>query len=260
MSTAATDDSRAGDDPAEAVRFSLVVPVWNEGPNIGRFCAAAVRTLGRSGYELLLCYDRDDDDTLPTVFNLQEIVRPATIRPVKNTLGRGVRYAIEQGMRAARAPVVIVMMADASDDFETVPKLLHQVEAGAAVACGSRYCRGGRQIGGPWLKRTLSRLAGTSLHHLVGLPTHDVTNSFKAYSKAFLDCTPIESTAGFCLGMELTVKAFIAGETVTETPTTWRDRSYGESRFRLFRWLPTYWQWYWFALRMSAGRRKRPSR
>jgi len=32
---------------------------------------------------------------------------PAGMRLVKNDLGRGVRFAIEAGMRAARAPVVV---------------------------------------------------------------------------------------------------------------------------------------------------------
>ena len=41
----------------------------------------------------------------------------------------------------------------------------------------------------------MSWAAGLSLHWLAGLPTHDPTNSFKAYRKEFLDRTPIESTA-----------------------------------------------------------------
>ena len=47
-------------------------------------------------------------------------------------------------------------------------------------------CEGGRQLGGPWFKAFLSRAAGVTLHHLSGLPTHDPTNSFKAYRRDFL--------------------------------------------------------------------------
>ena len=71
--------------------------------------------------------------------------------------------------------------------------------------------KGGRQVGGPWLKGLLSRMAGLTLHWLSGLPTHDPTNSFKAYRRDFLQRTTIESTAGFCLGLELTVKAHFNG-------------------------------------------------
>ena len=38
------------------------------------------------------------------------------------------------------------------------------------------------------------------------------------------------------------------GLPVAEVPTTWTDRTAGTSRFRLFRWLPRYLRWYFFAL------------
>jgi hypothetical protein len=171
------------------------------------------------------------------------------VRPVLNSLGRGVRFAIEAGMRAAAAPVVVVTMADLSDDFSRLGEMVSRVEAGADVVCGSRYMPGGRQIGGPPLKSFLSRAAGLSLHALSGLPTRDPTNSFKAYRRDFLRRTPIESAAGFALAIELTVKAHFGGGRVEEVPAIWRDRTEGESRFRLFSWLPHYLRWYLWALR-----------
>src|SRR4051794_25762295 len=191
-------------------RFSVVVPVFNEHEIIGEFCAKAVRHLP-SGYELLICYDRDDDTTLPALAALPADAKPPHIRLIKNTLGRGVRYAIDAGMRAATAPVVVVMMADVSDDFDKVDEMVRRAEAGADVVAASRYMRGGRQVGGPRIKGLLSRVAGVTLHHLAGLPTHDPTNSFKAYRRDFLAQSPIESAAGFVLGMELTLKAHFGG-------------------------------------------------
>ena len=47
--------------------------------------------------------------------------------------------------------------------------------------------RGGHQVGGPLLKRLLSRIAGLTLHWFGGVPTHDPTNNFKLYSRRFLD-------------------------------------------------------------------------
>jgi dolichol-phosphate mannosyltransferase len=124
-----------------------------------------------------------------------------------------------------------------------------RVEAGADVVCASRYMPGGRQIGGPPLKSFLSRAAGVTLHALAGLPTHDPTNSFKAYSREFLRRTRIESQAGFALALELTAKAHFGGGRVEEVPATWRDRAQGTSRFRLLSWLPHYLRWYFWALR-----------
>lgn len=258
--TASSDDlsqsaSNTDGSPQQAptatapLRFSLVVPVFNEGANIGTYLRTARATLGADGYELLVCYDFDGDNTLPAITAVPEAEKPACVRLVRNDLGKGVRYAIEAGFKAATAPVVIVSMADLSDDLAAIPAMLAKAEAGAAVVSGSRYMRGGRQIGGPWFKGFLSRAAGTTLRWFTGLPTYDATNSFRAYRREFLAATPIESTAGFCLGLELTVKAHFHGHRVEEVPSTWQDRVAGESRFKLMKWLPHYLQWYLWAFR-----------
>lgn len=228
--------------------YSVVVPVFNEAANIGPFCKTARDQLP-GNYELLICYDFDGDSTLPAFAKLGPDEKPANVRLIHNTLGRGVRFAIEAGMRAARAPVTLVTMADLSDEFSKVPEMIARATRGADVVSGSRYMRGGKQIGGPWFKGLLSRTAGLTLHHLTGLPTHDPTNSFKAYRTEFLRRTPIESEAGFCLGLELTVKAHFGGGRVEEVPAIWQDRAAGESRFKLMKWLPMYLKWYLWAFR-----------
>jgi glycosyltransferase involved in cell wall biosynthesis len=228
-------------------RYSLVVPVFNEAENIGPFCRAA-RELLPPGYEVLIAYDFEGDSTLPALAAIPDVDKPAPLRLVRNDLGRGVRYAIEAGMRAARAPVVVVSMVDLSDDYPKLDEMVRRAEQGAAVVCASRYIPGGAQIGGPPFKNFLSRTAGLTLHWFAGLPTHDPTNSFKAYRKDFLEACPIESSAGFALALELTVKAHFSGRRVEEVPAVWRDRTAGESRFRLFRWLPEYLRWYRLAL------------
>lgn len=229
-------------------RYSVVVPVYDEAANISPFCHRATAELPPD-FELLVCYDREGDSTLSALTALPADEKPARLRLVRNDLGPGVRWAIEAGMRAAQAPVVLVSMVDQSDDYRIVEAMLRRAEAGTAVVCASRYMPGGRQIGGPFLKGLLSRLAGLSLHRLAGLPTRDPTNSFKAYRRDFLAATPIESRAGFCLALELTVKAHFGGWRVEELPAIWRDRAAGKSRFRILAWLPSYLRWYLWALR-----------
>src|SRR5437588_1525913 len=103
--------------------------------------------------------------------------------------------------------------------------------------------RGGQQIGGPWLKSRLSRLAGLSLN-VLGLPTHDPTNSFKLYRTSRLRSLTIESRHGFEINMEIIAKALQNGWLITEVPSVWTDRVAGKSNCRLFRWLPRYLKWY----------------
>ena len=182
------------------------------------------------------------------------------VRLVRNSLGRGALNAIRTGFKEAHGPAVLVCMADLADDLSAVPPMLEKFRQGDDVVCGSRYMRGGRQIGGPLLKRSLSRLAGVSLHYLAGMPTHDVTNSFKMYRKALLDRLTIESSGGFEVGMEIVVKTFAAGGRISEVPSTWTDRMAGTSRFRLWTWLPHYLKWYFFALKSRWCCRRRGSR
>jgi dolichol-phosphate mannosyltransferase len=55
-------------------------------------------------------------------------------------------------------------------------------------------------------------------------------------------------TGGFEFDMELTIKSHLAGLKIAETPTTWTDRTAGESRFRPRQWLPKYLRWYLHAI------------
>ena len=133
--------------------------------------------------------------------------------------------------------------------------MLAKVNEGYDIVCGSRYMKGGRQIGGPRFKKFLSKFAGISLHLLVGIPVRDITNSFKMYTKKVLEDIRIESSGGFELGMEIVIKAYNKGYKITEVPSLWTDRQSGDSRFRLWRWLPKYLHWYWFAIQKGFMQR-----
>jgi glycosyltransferase involved in cell wall biosynthesis len=228
--------------------ISLVVPVYQEAANIQAFLRDVESAL-QEPHEILIVYDFPEDNTLPAVKAMQPAC--ASVRLVHNTLGRGVLNALKAGFKASQGDVIVVMMADRSDEPRDVAAMARLIRDGADVVAGSRYIRGGRQEGGPILKRTLSRLAGVSLQYLAGLPTRDATNNFRAYSRRVIDEIPIEGTASFVVALELTLKAHWRGWRVAEVPTVWRDRTAGQSRFRLFAWLPHYLRWYFRALRRA---------
>ena len=243
----------ASAEPA-APELSIVLPVYNEGEAVEpvlRALHAGVRTRK----ELLVVWDFDADTTRPVVERLASEL--PGLRGIRNDLGRGVLKAMKAGIAASRGSLVLVSMADGSDEPAIVDAMVAFGRDGAAVVAASRYMRGGRQVGGPFLKGLLSRAAGLSLHWFAGVATHDPTNNFKLYRRDFLDATTIESRAGFELALELTVKATLAGYRVAEVPTTWRDRTAGRSNFRLRQWLPQYLRWYLVAMR---GRFRRSAR
>ncbi len=236
--------------------LAVILPVYNEGDAVEpvlRSLSAAVST----PHELVVVYDFDGDTTVPVVARLAPEI--PGLRGLRNDLGRGVLNAMKAGIAGTAAPYVLISMADGSDEPQVVDPMVALARGGADVVSASRYMRGGHQVGGPPLKRLLSRTAGLTLHWLAGVPTHDPTNNFKLYSRRFLESVTIESTAGFELALELTVKATVAGRPVAELPTTWRDRTAGQSNFKLRKWLPHYLHWYWVAFRMRWLRRRRPT-
>jgi dolichol-phosphate mannosyltransferase len=230
--------------------LSVVCPVYDEGENIRALLQRLAREIALP-FELIVVYDKDEDDTLPA---LAAAAAPFPVRTVKNRFGRGALNAIKTGFLEARTEATLVIMADLSDDLRAVGPMHDLVHQGYDVVCGSRYMEGGRQIGGPRLKGLLSRTAGLSLHWLAGVPTRDVTNSFKMYRTAFIQQLRFESTGGFEIGMEAVVKAYVSGRRIAEVPSTWTDRVAGRSRFRLWRWLPNYLRWYLYAFRGRFAR------
>ncbi|MHB1864845.1 MAG: glycosyltransferase [Candidatus Saccharimonadales bacterium] len=233
--------SKSGNDKV----LHIITPVYNEAdnfPNLYKTIQSKVKT----PHKIVAVYDFDEDSTVPVIKKLQKKDKNLILH--KNTIGRGALNAILSGFDYVKKGPLLVTMADLSDDLADVDKMYKLYLDGASIVCGSRYMKGGRQIGGPFIKRSLSRIAGKSLYFLKRFPTHDVTNNFKLYDKSVIDDIKIESSGGFEIAMEITVKAYKQKRVIKEIPTTWRDRTAGESNFKLWSWLPLYLKWYLMAL------------
>jgi glycosyltransferase involved in cell wall biosynthesis len=241
-------------------RVSVVIPVHDEGDAIMP-CMERLLCEVLLPSEILLVYDAPDDTTVPYAEKIADA--DPRVRPVLNTYGPGPANAIRFGIDAAQAPVAVVTMADGCDDARQIDDLARLVERGVVVAAASRYMPSGQQVGGPRLKRFLSRWAGRSLYLFTRVGTRDATNSFKAYDTDFVREVGIESRVGFEIGLELTAKASRARRPVAEIPTIWLDRQLGESSFDLGRFLPRYLRWYAYAygprltMEQLADRRRR---
>lgn len=238
--------------PATDPAVSIVIPARNEAANIAAVLDRIFAAV-RSRCEVLVVVDSASDLTRPAV--RRYAVAEPRVHCLVNEYGPGPASAIRYGIGRAKAGIVVVTMADGSDDARQIDDLAALVQCGAVVAAASRYAPGGRQVGGPRVKRLLSRCAGTSLRLLPGAGTKDATNSFKAYSAAFIREVGIESRHGFTIGIELTAKARRLRREIAELPTIWVDRRAGRSGFRLFAWLPAYLRWYAFCLGPRAPRR-----
>ncbi len=223
----------------------IIVPVYNEADNFPALYKE-ITTKIKTPHKIVVVYDYDEDNTVPVVKKQQKSDKRLILH--KNTRGRGVLNAILSGFDYVKSGPMLVTMADLSDELDVVDTMYDLHQKGADIVCGSRYMKGGKQIGGPLLKRSLSRIAGVSLKWIRGFPTHDVTNNFKLYDKSVIDDIEIESSGGFEVATEITVKAFNQHKKIEQVPSTWRDRTAGESNFKLWRWLPSYLRWYFKAL------------
>lgn len=227
-----------------ADELNLIVPVYNEAANFPNLIREVERHVPRP-FVLNVVYDFDEDTTVPVAREYQA-TRP-WLHLVKNQY-KGVVGALRTGFETVGSGPALVVMADLSDDLAGIPRMLDLYRAGARIVCPSRYCPGGKQIGGPWLKKLMSRAAGISLNTIVRFPTRDATNNFRLYDAALVNRLKIEGEGGFELALELTAKAFRLGVKIGQVPTTWRDRVAGESRFNMRKWLPKYAWWYGYAL------------
>jgi dolichol-phosphate mannosyltransferase len=225
-------------------RISVVIPVYNEDENIVASLDRVFEAVTLP-CEVLVVYDDPGDTTRPY---LEKYAREEPrLVPLLNDYGRGPARAIRFGVDHARSDVVVVTMADGSDDPHQIDQLARLVERGVVIAAASRYTRGGQQVGGPWFKSVLSRMAGLTLHWFARVGTRDATNSFKAYSTEFLRSVGIHSDSGFEVGIELVAKARRLRLPIAEIPTIWLDRPFGSSNFQLAAWIPRYLRWYLFA-------------
>lgn len=228
----------------ESFDLDIVIPVYNEADNIVRLVESLTAHV-KTRHRLLICYDRDDDTSLPAIERI-EGPRP-TIALVKNQ-GKGVLGAILSGIARTTAPVVLTMPADDDYNAPRIDGMVARFSHGADIVCPSRFIGDGCMVGCPIVKATLVRLTAWFMFHVLGVPTHDTTNGFRFFSRRVVEQLPIQSKAGFAYSMELLVKCHRLGWRIEESPVMWFERVVGASRFSVLKWAPIYLEWVFYAM------------
>ena len=245
--------SPAGEIPTDDIAvLDIVIPVYNEGSNILRVLKAldtAVETTAR----VLICYDRDDDDTLTTIAEHWSRGRLPIVL-VRNQ-GEGAHGAVMTGLLAGSAPYALMYPGDDDYNAGILDSMVAKAREGNDIVCASRFMPGGSMVGCPLLKALLVRAAATILFHFADVATHDPTNGFRLFSRRVIEQIKVESTQGFTYSLELLVKAQRLRWSIAEVPARWFERSAGQSRFRVLRWIPAYLRWVFYAFGTTYGRR-----
>jgi dolichol-phosphate mannosyltransferase len=234
-------------------RLDVIIPVYHEGANILQTLKSLLRVV-KTPLRVLICYDTEDDDTLPAISNNRGVLGAMAIEFVRNR-GRGAHAAVLSGFSASEAPFALMFPADDDYNAGILDSMVGEAEAGCDIVCASRFIPGGSMVGCPWLKAVLVRAGNFTLYHLGRVPTRDASNGFRLFSRRVIDQIPIESDQGFCYSIELIVKCHRLGWRIGEVPARWFERAHGASRFKVLKWLPAYLRWFLYAFATTYLRR-----
>jgi glycosyltransferase involved in cell wall biosynthesis len=160
-----------------ALDLSVVIPVYNEAPNLAELYRELTDTLAPSGlsYELLFVDDGSRDESYRILAGIQ--AQDARVRVVRFRRNFGQTAAFSAGFNLARGRVIVTSDGDRQNDPRDIPALVAQLDQGFDIVCGWRKDRKDT-----WLTRRLpSKIANWLISRATGVELHDYGCSLKAF-------------------------------------------------------------------------------
>lgn len=213
-------------------RTWIVLPTYDEAGNLPPMLAALRSALPAA--RILVVDDASPDGTgdLADAAAAADALIEVLHRTAKDGLGEAYRAGFAHALQRPNANVIVQMDCDFSHDPADVARLVESVEAGADLAIGSRYVRGGDTPGWGIRRRAMSRGGSFFARAVLGLPISDLTGGFKAWRRdtllAALQGKRFANGYGFQI--EMTWKAARTGARIVELPIQFRDRTVGTSK------------------------------
>lgn len=214
------------------MKYLVIIPTYNELENIQNIIEA-VFDLPRK-FEILVVDDGSPDGTGAVVKSNQSKY-PGRLHLLERTekagLGRayiaGFHWALERGY-----DYIFEMDADFSHPPKDLVHLLEACEAGAQVAIGSRYVKGGAVKNWPWDRIALSYGASLYVRIVTWMNIKDPTAGFVGYSADVLSTIDLAKIrfVGYAFQIEMKFASWALGFKIKEVPITFTDRLYGESK------------------------------
>src|SRR5438093_13101857 len=164
---------------ADQIRYSIVIPLYNEQNNIRPLYSRIVDTMAElsGNYEIVFVDDGSRDDTFKILSAIcDEDPRVTAIRLRKNF---GQTAGLKAGFDFAQGEIIISMDGDLQHDPGEIPAFIAKINQGYDIVSGWRLERHDA-----WLTRQLpSRAANWLMARLCSLDLHDFGTTFKAYRR-----------------------------------------------------------------------------
>ncbi|MBI4894366.1 MAG: glycosyltransferase family 2 protein [Candidatus Aenigmarchaeota archaeon] len=209
--------------------LTIIVPAHNEEGNLSRCVSSLLRACRGLKFEILLVDDVSSDNTPKIVDDLSRKYR--VVRAIHRKYPNGFGRAIKTGLENSRGSIVMPFMADMSDDPNTIPRMVREIEKGYDIVVGSRFIRGGRTVDYPYMKYLAHRIYNKALALVFMKNIKDFSNAFKAYRKSIFKNITINSD-GFEITSEMILKPMVVNKVkILEVPTIWRNRKSGKAKF-----------------------------
>lgn len=216
------------------MKLSLVIPAHNEEQNIGK-CIAEVQKVVRDEHgipcEIIVVNDNSRDGTADVVWAAMK--SDPDLRLVNRHEPPGFGRAIRSGLDAVTGDVVVIYMADLSDDPHDAVAYYRKIQEGYDCVFGSRFMPGAKVENYPRVKLIFNRIVNRAIQWLFWTRFNDLTNAFKAYrTEVIRDCGPY-CACHFNITIEMSLSALIRDYRVAQVPIRWYGRTWGSSKLKL---------------------------
>ena len=215
------------------MKLSVVMPAQNEEGSVGATVEGLVTTLegAEIDYEIVVVND-DSEDSTEAVVNAIGEGNPR-VRCHRSHYERGFGMAIRAGLDVFEGDAVAIVMADASDNPEDLPRYLRLLEEGWDCAFGSRFVPGAKVHDYPRVKYYVNRFANQFIRILFRHRYNDTTNAFKAYKREVIETIQPLLSKHFNLTVEMPLKAIVRGHSYEVIPTNWTNRTSGVAKLAM---------------------------
>jgi dolichol-phosphate mannosyltransferase len=215
------------------MKLSVLIPAHNEVGSLQQTIESVDEVLSEAAidHEIVVVDDASWDGTAELLKSLA--AENPRLRSIRNPKPRGYGFAIRAGLDAFKGDAVAIVMADGSDDPLDLVLYYRVLEAGYDCAFGSRFMPGAEVTGYPLLKRILNRIANGVVRVLFRHGYNDTTNAFKAYRREVVEAIQPLLSNHFNLTVEMPLKAIVRGFSYAIVPTSWANRTAGESKLAL---------------------------